>query len=87
MIRIALAAASPLVRAGLADGLGALAGFELTLAAGSLGELREAGFAAAGSFGSGTDCAPMPSQARATRPCASSASTTRVTVDVGTTMP
>ena len=47
MIRIALAAASPLVRAGLADGLGALAGFELTLAAGSLGELREAGFAAA----------------------------------------
>ena len=47
MIRIALAAASPLVRAGLADGLGALAGFELTLAAASLGELREAGFAAA----------------------------------------
>jgi len=47
MIRIALAAASPLVRAGLADGLGALAGFELTLAAASLGELREAGFGAA----------------------------------------
>ena len=47
MIRIALAVASPLVRAGLADGLSAAAGFELTLAAANVGELREAGFAAA----------------------------------------
>ena len=47
MIRIALAAASPLVRAGLADGLNAAAGFDLTLSAASLGELREAGFGAA----------------------------------------
>jgi len=47
MIRIALAASSPLVRAGLAEGLNAAAGFELVLAAANLGELREAGFAAA----------------------------------------
>ena len=46
MTRIALAVASPLVRAGLADGLAAL-GCEPTLAVASLGELREAGFGAA----------------------------------------
>ncbi len=47
MIRIALAFSSPLVRAGIADGLDALGGFDVVLAAASLGELREAGFAAA----------------------------------------
>ncbi len=47
MIRIALAVSSPLVRAGLAAGLDASAGFELALAASSVGELHEAGFAAA----------------------------------------
>lgn len=47
MIRIALAVSSPLVRAGLAEGLNAAAGFQLALAAANLGELREAGFAAA----------------------------------------
>ena len=35
----------------------------------------------------GTGCAPMPSHGRATWPPASSAATTRATVEVGTTTP
>jgi DNA-binding NarL/FixJ family response regulator len=44
VIRIALASPSKLVRAGLAEGLGALGGFEVVLAATTLAELEEAGF-------------------------------------------
>jgi len=47
MIRVALALPSKLVRAGLADGLGALGGFEVVLVATSLAELEEAGFGGA----------------------------------------
>ena len=44
MTRIAIASASPLVRAGLVAGLGAREGFEVTLAAASLAALRDAAF-------------------------------------------
>ncbi len=44
MIRVALASSSPLVRAGLADGLVALGDFAVVLAAATLAELAEAGF-------------------------------------------
>ena len=47
VIRIALASPSKLVRAGLAEGLGALGGFEVVLAATTLAELEEAGFGGA----------------------------------------
>ena len=47
MIRVALASPSKLVLAGLAEGLAALGGFELTLAATTLAELEEAGYAGA----------------------------------------
>ena len=44
MIRVALASPSPLVRAGLADGLAALGDFAVVLAAATLAELAEASF-------------------------------------------
>ena len=44
MIRVALASPSKLVRAGLADGLRGLGGFDVVLAATTLAELVEAGF-------------------------------------------
>jgi two-component system nitrate/nitrite response regulator NarL len=46
-IRIAVAAPSPLVRAGLAEGLQALGGFQVVLSAATVGELRDAGFGGA----------------------------------------
>ena len=47
VIRVALASPSKLVRAGLAEGLGALGGFEVVLAATTLAELEEAGYGGA----------------------------------------
>jgi len=47
MTRVALASPSKLVRAGLVEGLGALGGFDVVLAATTLAELVEAGFGGA----------------------------------------
>jgi two-component system, NarL family, nitrate/nitrite response regulator NarL len=44
MIRVAIACAAALVRAGLVSGLGGRDGFEVTLAAASLASLRDAGY-------------------------------------------
>ena len=47
VIRVAVASSSPLVRAGLASGLGADVGCEVVFAAATLAELAEAGFGGA----------------------------------------